>query len=135
MFIRILGTAILGLGITVSAQADPVDCSDGCNMMSCDDSTCAVWTCSADGCTEDASFEWKDRKAGDSVQPLYGKGQGLDCGTAACTVKACDNSECRLIGFEKGEMIPLATLANTESELQSIADRFEAQGNASEAAD
>lgn len=135
---RFLLTLVFVIAIAPAAVADPIDCSGGCTIVTCDGSVCTVYHCDSGGCRvigqyPDIQVEGVNPSLESSrsseVQPLYGtKGNGLDCGRDACTVKACDLGECTLFGFKDGDAFPLGTLDNNEAVLNDMAEDFIKEG-------
>jgi len=119
------------------AGDDPIDCSNGCTIVTCDGNLCTVYHCDSSGCRVIGTYPDEkvqgsgpdSESAGSSrPQPLYGtEGNGLDCGRAACAIKTCDAAECKVFGFKNGEAFHLGTVDNTEPVLNAIAEDFLAQ--------
>lgn len=133
---------------TLASSADVhkngFDCGDeGCQVITCDADTCAVYWCSQGDCAEIGSYPnpvpsgsggnstgQQDPGAGSSqshqwVSRIQGARPGLHCNLARCAVKTCNGQfKCFLVGFDSRESVVLGEFEDQDSLLDRIASDF-----------
>lgn len=134
-----LGAALLVLLFAATANADSINCTGGCTIITCNAEVCKVSYCNDSGCKEVGEYQnphpenARDQSSSgvDSTETasssVYGSAadsSGLNCGTQRCVVKTCNDVECQVIGFEKGQLVPLGSVKNSEAQINRLADQF-----------
>lgn len=131
-----------------AALADPIDCTEGCNIVTCQDGYCVVWRCDANGCVEVGGYWQKEddeilesesngaSKA--TASAVVVRGHGVDPDTEcprdeietsaisaeAAFVRTCDGETCRLWGLKGRNAEVLGTFDDLSQAEASLIEAF-----------
>lgn len=114
-----LGLASLLLGILMlfappAAHAqDPVDCSSGCVIVTCNAATCTVWSCDQSGCSIIGHYYPKNsgRQARVKAEAKAPRPFDAVCREGEhCAVKTCAHGSCEVRLFDGTAFVPVATV-------------------------
>ena len=114
-----IGLACLLLGMLMllaprTAQAeDPIDCTNGCVIVTCNGATCTVWSCDKSGCSVIGHYYPKNSqrqaKAGSKSKPP--KAFDAMCREGErCAIKTCEDGACEVSLFDGTAFVPVASV-------------------------
>jgi len=107
--------------ISLAAEDNPIDCSNGCEIVTCNSTgDCIVWSCDAEGCEIVGSyFRYKKDKNGKKEHSQVRGGPASDsdpafskvCSvTEPCAFKTCRDGKCEVSIFDGVEFVPAAVI-------------------------
>jgi hypothetical protein len=123
--IFVLGACVALMAWSVIAQADPIDCTDGCIIITCDGDSCQVYHCNQGTCEPIGSFPMPQMLERDVVD-LEAAGTVVQCATEACVVETCAADRiCHYWGFRGGGGVQLGKYDRSEWPHSAVDDFLE----------
>lgn len=119
-----IGFASLVLGMLMllaprPAQAqDPIDCTNGCIIVTCNTATCTVWSCDTLGCTVIGHYYPKDtrRQAKASARSPQPAAFDAVCREGErCAIKACKGGACEVSLFDGDAFVAIASIDDIDA--------------------
>ena len=108
--------------------ADPIDCTSGCNIVTCSGNYCTVWHCDSGGCIIVGGYELKPTKHESIIGP--GQPAAFDgvCdvnGNKACAIKTCANGSCSISLFDRKSksFVPIGETQDVDSMIKKARGR------------
>ena len=105
-------------------STDPIDCTNGCTIVTCEGSTCWVWQCDSSGCRITGSYRRKAPPAQRLTSAsLAGKPRAFDqvCevrGESACTYKTCQAGECTVSMFNGKDFVQVGRVQDLDAMIE-----------------
>ncbi len=87
---------------TPTDAAESLACSDPCQIIRCEESSCSMSTCEQGDRSVRGEFEAHTDYISASSDQGYGEGSGIHCGTSRCAVTTCDEHTCNTFGVYRG---------------------------------
>lgn len=107
-FIVSMMAVVLGFAFYVApppAKATgPIDCTNGCDIVTCDATYCTVWHCDSGGCIITGGYARRSPPVPNNVvtdKPAAFAGVCDITGRSSCAVKTCANGSCSISLFDR----------------------------------
>lgn len=99
-------------------------CEDSCTITVCDGTTCVVYRCDTNGCSVVAEYgDEQQRSSGSRIAAFDSDSNRLANGACTgdrCAARICADGVCTVYGFEKGRVISVATIEDTQTVMDEI---------------
>jgi hypothetical protein len=129
----LLALAFFAFGFSPQAKAadgGPIDCSNGCTIVTCDGVNCMVWACDSSGCRIIGSYQRPVPPTRPKFTSQYNdKPQAFDkvCDAsshAVCAIKVCREETCNISAYDGKDFVHIAETDNIDYLLQHAGPRF-----------
>lgn len=122
------GIAAVAMPLPADAGGDPIDCTEGCEIVTCNSSgVCTVWDCSADGCEPIGFYTRRKQTEQQSLVPTEREPNprlafARVCeASQPCAFKVCEGGTCEVSVFD-GKTFVLAARVDDVASLVVEAD-------------
>jgi hypothetical protein len=125
---------VLGFFSNAPARAqpsDPIDCTGGCTIVTCDGSTCWVWQCDASGCRIAGSYRRTSPPAqklapSNLIEQPRAFSQVCEVqGNAPCTFKTCQDGQCTVSLFDGEDFVPVGRVEDMDTLIRRASERLD----------
>ena len=121
-FIATLASVLLGAMMVMMsppARADgPIDCTNGCEIVTCTATYCDVWHCDTSGCIRVGGYQRNRPRSQIAPTEKHPAAFSAVCdvsGKQACAVKSCANGQCTVSLFDGRSFVPVGRIEDVDS--------------------
>ncbi|HEX7111086.1 MAG TPA: hypothetical protein VF216_01485 [Mizugakiibacter sp.] len=118
---------LLALSVTPAARADtgPIDCTNGCTIVTCATTPCTVWHCDSNGCIPVGQYQRiphpqaapQPQASVQQYKPAFDQVCDI-AGKQPCAVKTCQGDRCTILMFDGKSFVTVGQVDNVEKMIE-----------------